>query len=85
MKRIKEVSSAAENIYQWLLNTLNLYDINKKVEPMKKRVAEMTKKLAQLQADLEETEKLLDRLNSELNLLNENKRIKQAQLDELSA
>jgi hypothetical protein len=46
MKRIREISSAADNIYQWLVNTLNLYDINKKVEPMKKKVAEMTKKLA---------------------------------------
>lgn len=34
---------------------------------------------------MEATELLLDRLNSELNLLNDNKRIKQAQLDELSA
>ncbi len=45
VKRIKEVSSAADNIYQWLKNTLNLYDVNKKVEPMKKKVAEMTKRL----------------------------------------
>lgn len=84
MNRIKEISSAAFNIYSWLQNTLNLYDINKKVEPMKKKVLEMTKKLNQLQQDLEATESLLERLNSDLTVLNENKRIKQAQLDELS-
>jgi dynein heavy chain len=84
LKRMKEVSTSADNIYGWLQNSLNLYDINKKVEPMKKKVAEMTKKLIQLQSDLEATESLLERLNSELNLLNENKKIKQAQLDELT-
>jgi dynein heavy chain len=35
--------------------------------------------------DLEATEQLLERLNSELTTLNANKKIKQAQLDELTA
>jgi len=52
LARIKDVSSACEQIYNWLMSTLKLYDINKKVEPMKKRVAEMTKKLDQLAKDL---------------------------------
>ena len=45
MNRIKEVSSACEQIFNWLQSTVKLYDINKKVEPMKRKVAEMTKKL----------------------------------------
>ena len=48
MKRIKDISGAADNIYQWLKNTLNLYDVNKKVEPMKKKVGEMEKRKNQL-------------------------------------
>ena len=52
---------------------------------MKKKVTEMTKKSDLNQADLSATESLLERLNNELSVLNENKKIKQAQLDELSA
>jgi len=59
-----------------LQNTLNLYDINKKVEPMKKKVTEMTKKSELNQADLDATESLLERLNNELSVLNDNKKIK---------
>lgn len=74
--RIRDVSSACEQIYNWLQSTLKLYDINKKVEPMKRRVTEMTKKLNQLSLDLQATETLLERLTSELKELNDNKKIK---------
>lgn len=38
LDQIKSVSEPAEGLYKWSLATLNLYEVNKKVEPLKKKV-----------------------------------------------
>ncbi len=84
LENISGVSPAAASMYNWVNCTLNLYEVHKKVEPLKKKVEAMTKKLAQLREALKETEIVLEKLNKELTDLNENRTKKQTRLDELT-
>lgn len=81
---IKSISSAAAGLYGWVRSTVNLYEVHKKVNPLKKKVEEMTIKQQQLQEDLSKTEQLLKDLDSQLTELNINREKKQAILDELT-
>jgi len=40
---IKSASNAAFGLFKWVSFTVNLYKVNKQVEPLKKRLALMTK------------------------------------------
>ncbi len=84
MDRMAEISEAAYNIMCWLESTIRLYDVNKKVAPLKKKVEEMKKESAKLQADLNETTALLASLQAEMFELNENRRIKETRLNEVN-
>ena len=41
---MKKVSEDAYGLIMWVSNTINLYEVYKKVEPLKKKVADMTSK-----------------------------------------
>jgi len=44
-EKLDKISKAAHGIYGWVSSTLKLYDVNRKVEPLRKKVEEMTVKL----------------------------------------
>jgi len=64
--------------------TVELYDVNKQVEPLKLKLSQMTKLQQETNQELEITSKLLEKLASELNDLNANRQVKQARLDDLT-
>lgn len=53
---IATISAAAAGLFGWVRSTVNLYEVHKKVTPLKKKVEEMTVKQQQLQEDLTKTE-----------------------------
>lgn len=44
-EKLEKISKAAHGIYGWVSSTLKLYDVNRKVDPLRKKVEEMTIKL----------------------------------------
>ena len=84
LDEIASVSKAAAGLLGWVKASVNLYEVHKKVEPLKNKLDAMTKKLAQLNEELKETNALIDRLNKDLGDLEENRSKKQARLDDLT-
>jgi hypothetical protein len=60
--KIDSINSSAAALYQWVMATVNYYDVYKKVEPMQQKVDEMSALKEVLENDLTETNELLDRL-----------------------
>lgn len=77
MDRMKTISVAGYNIKLWLDSTLKLYEVYKKVTPLKKRVEEMRRESAKMQAELNETTILLEALEKEMAEMRENQRVKE--------
>jgi dynein heavy chain len=85
LDEIKTISKAAGGLFSWVKATVNLYDIHKKVEPLKEKLDKMTKKSIQTKEDLAKTEEELELLNKELAELEDNRQKKQARLEDLTA
>lgn len=81
---IQSVSKAAANLLTWVKSTNNLYDVNKKVEPLKNKLEQMNKKSAQLKEELAATKAQLETLQKDLAELDDNRQKKQARLDDLT-
>jgi dynein heavy chain len=76
-ENLPNVSQACAGLYAWVQSTLQFYEVNKHVTPLKTRVEELTKKLQSLRDELKETETLLEKLNKDLKELQENQTKKQ--------
>jgi septal ring factor EnvC (AmiA/AmiB activator) len=76
-------NKATGGLFQWVIATIECYDIYKDVEPKRKKAEEMKKQKAQAEKDLAETEAKLKDVTEKLNELNEKNAIKQAELNEL--
>ncbi len=85
MDELQKISAAAFGLNKWALATVNLYDVNKRVEPLRQKVKQLNALLSQLQSELESTLAQKNQLEKELAELEENRRIKQGRLDELTA
>lgn len=84
LAEIKSISEPAEGLYKWSLATMNLYDVNKKVEPLKKKVENLQEKARISQEELLQTEKLLEDLDEKLKGLNARRVEKEAKLKDLT-
>lgn len=84
LAEIKSISEPAEGLYKWSLATMNLYDVNKKVEPLKKKVENLQEKARISQEELIQTEKLLEDLDEKLKVLNARRVEKEAKLKDLT-
>lgn len=82
---INEVSQAAHGLHKWVKATVNLYEVNKKVEPLKIQLEKMTKQKEATEEDLRKTKDLLDKLTAEVADLQKQSDIKTARLNELTA
>jgi dynein heavy chain len=80
---IKGKNLATGGLFTWVLSTIKCYDIFKDVEPKRKKAEEMKKQKAAAEKDLAETEARLKDVSEKLAVLESNKSIKQAELDEL--
>lgn len=85
LDEIQAVSKAAGGMFTWVKSTVNLYEVHKRVEPLKNRLEQMSKKAAELKSDLALTEQTIESLNKELADLEENRAKKQARLEDLTA
>lgn len=52
LDEIHSISKAAGGMYTWVKSTVNLYDVHKKVEPLKAKLEAMTNKSKQLKEEL---------------------------------
>lgn len=82
--RMHEISKSAHNLLLWLKAMVKLYDVHKKVEPLKKKVEEMEKITKVKKVELEDTKSLVKTLTEQLNEANDNSQKKQARLEELT-
>ena len=57
----------------WVKSTVNLYEVHKKVEPLKDKLEKMTKRSIQLKEELAKTESELETLNRDLADLDDNR------------
>jgi uncharacterized coiled-coil protein SlyX len=85
LKDIDNISKAAALLFSWVKSTVNLYDVHKRVEPLKNKLELMSKRAAELKSDLAQTEQVIDNLNRELADLEDNRAKKQARLEDLTA
>jgi len=76
-------SVAAGGLFKWVTNTLNCYDINKNVEPLRQRAITMKKAKEKGERELAETKANLAVLNEMLAKLNAELKIKKDEMNEL--
>ena len=82
---IKTKNLATAGLFSWVIATIKCYEIYKDVEPKRKKAEAMRIQKEKAERELADIEAKLKVLNETLLVLNSNRAVKQAELDELEA
>lgn len=81
---VKSKSEAALGMYNWTFNTLKVYEIWRDVEPKQIRAQKLREEKAAAEVDLANTKQEVAKISARLEGLNQKKKVKQDELDDLS-